>query len=46
VSILPVGMILLSATGEDILDVPFFNSEAWFHSSAYMGGCVGMCTCT
>lgn len=28
VSVLPVGLIVLTATGEDILDVPFFNSEA------------------
>lgn len=45
-SVLPVGLILLPATGEDILEVPFCNSEAWFHSSAYMGGWVGMCPCT
>jgi hypothetical protein len=46
VSVLPVGLILLAATGEDILDVPFLNSEAWFHSSAYIGGLVGICPCT
>jgi hypothetical protein len=46
VSVLPVGLILLAATGEDILDVSFFNSEAWFHSSAYMGGWLGICPCT
>jgi hypothetical protein len=46
VSVLPVGLILLSVAGEDILDVSFFNRGAWFHSSAYMGGWVGICPCT
>jgi hypothetical protein len=36
-SILPVGVILLLAPGEDMLDVPFFSDEAWFHLSAHVG---------